>query len=364
MKNCKFHKRIMIGIATISFILLGQHITGFEFAQKPQPEPTPQVQMLAVGDIMLDRAVASHMKKYGNDSILEKLAQTSQSETYHPYKHDPSNHNKFFDGYDLITGNLEGAVADYRRQTSKSIAFNFTDEAVNWLMDYGFNLVSLANNHSYDMGRTGFAETKKTLEEIGLQYYGEQYSVDNDALFIKNVNGITLAFIGLNDTNSRIDREDILPLLSKAEELAHHTIVNIHWGQEYKLLSNSHQQDLAHYMIDHGADIIIGHHPHVVQEMEIYNNRPIYYSLGNFIFDQYFSEDTQQGLGLSISFFPTQFTIAPHAFKSVKSENELMNRTDSEELFSRVYDSVDELKYFKLDEKMPFEITYDMMVTE
>lgn len=322
----------MLSIATISLLLLGQHIIGFKFPNNNvTPEPTPEVRMLAVGDIMLDRAVASHMTKYDNDSILEQLAVSTP---------DTNSTQTFFEGYDLITGNLEGAVADYRRETTKSIAFNFTDESVNWLMDYGFNLVTLANNHSYDMGRAGFEETKKTLDEIGLDYYGEQYSVDEDALLFREINGINLAFIGVNDTNSYIDRDDLEPLLDRAEKEADYTIVNIHWGQEYKLLSNTHQKNLAYYMIDQGADLIIGHHPHVVQEIEIYNNRPIYYSLGNFIFDQYFSDDTQQGIGVEILFMEDSFSVRPHAFASRASKVRLMENENSDVFLKRIYENV------------------------
>jgi poly-gamma-glutamate synthesis protein (capsule biosynthesis protein) len=80
-------------------------------------------------------------------------------------------------------------------------------------------------------------------------------------------------------------------------------IVNIHWGDEYQKSSSSFQQNLAHKIIDAGADLIIGHHPHVVQDIGFYKGKLIFYSLGNFIFDQYFSKDTQQGLAVELEFF-------------------------------------------------------------
>jgi poly-gamma-glutamate synthesis protein (capsule biosynthesis protein) len=77
--------------------------------------------------------------------------------------------------------------------------------------------------------------------------------------------------------------------------------VAIHWGEEYRDVSNKRQQTLGRALIDAGADVIIGHHPHVVEEIELYRGKPIFYSLGNFIFDQYFSKETQEGLAVKIS---------------------------------------------------------------
>jgi poly-gamma-glutamate synthesis protein (capsule biosynthesis protein) len=76
--------------------------------------------------------------------------------------------------------------------------------------------------------------------------------------------------------------------------------VYVHWGNEYELKHSEQQEALAHYVIDSGIDAVIGHHPHVVQDIEIYNGKPIFYSLGNFIFDQYFSGDVQTGLVVKV----------------------------------------------------------------
>jgi len=95
-------------------------------------------------------------------------------------------------------------------------------------------------------------------------------------------------------------------------------IVHIHWGTEYQHQFNQQQEKIGHALIDAGADIIIGHHPHVVQGMEIYKNKPIFYSLGNFIFDQYFSPDTQEGLavGLKLTNNKISATLFPLQAKS------------------------------------------------
>ncbi len=108
---------------------------------------------------------------------------------------------------------------------------------------------------------------------------------------------------------------------------------------EYTHYQNNLQQEIAHSFIDQGADMIIGHHPHVVQGMEIYQNKPIFYSLGNFIFDQYFSPDTQEGLGIGISTFfsPEQelsYKIYLYPFKSVAGQNILMDEAETKYFLS------------------------------
>jgi len=257
--------------------------------------------LLVFGDMMLDRNVKKKIDQNGQDYLFQNLA---------------GQENRFFMGMDLITANLEGPFADSRRATTKEIVFRFDPLLLPMLQKYNFGLFGLANNHTLDMSNAGFIESKKNLSAAGFDYYGSQYRVDDDSLIIKQVGDFKIGFIGLNDTNSPIEKTAVKKLIDKAKHIgADKIIVSIHWGYEYKEISNTNQRELAHYFIDNGADIIIGHHPHVVQEMEMYNNKPIFYSLGNFIFDQYFSVPTQQGLAvglvvkdkqLSVYVFPLQ----------------------------------------------------------
>lgn len=251
--------------------------------------------LLIFGDMMLDRNVKKKIDQNGQDYLFQNLA---------------GQENRFFLGMDLITANLEGPFADSRRATTKEIAFRFDPLLLPMLSKYNFGLFGLANNHTLDMGKAGFDENKKNLASAGFDYYGSQYRVDDDSLIIKQVGDFKIGFIGLNDTNSPIEKTAVKKLIDKAKvQGADKIIISIHWGYEYKEISNTNQRTLAHYFIDNGADIIIGHHPHVVQEMEIYNNKPIFYSLGNFIFDQYFSVSTQQGLAIGLIIKDKQLSV-------------------------------------------------------
>ena len=279
----------------------------FFVAGENVPEKTAS--LLNFGDMMLDRNVKKQIDLNGGaDYIFEALA---------------GKENRFFQGVDIISANLEGPFANFRRETTKEIAFCFNPSLLPTLKKYNFGIFSQANNHSLDMGSAGFEESKKNLAAAGFDFYGSQYRVDAESLLVKRVGDYNIAFIGLNDTNSPIDLEKVRTLINQARSGsvipakagiqdennmdsrwslprattrggndnvgAEFVVINIHWGEEYKEISNNRQRFLAHALIDAGADVIIGHHPHVIQEMEVYKNRPIFYSLGNFVFDQYFS---------------------------------------------------------------------------
>jgi poly-gamma-glutamate synthesis protein (capsule biosynthesis protein) len=117
-----------------------------------------------------------------------------------------------------------------------------------------------------------------------------------------------------------LDDKEVVTTIQKAVGESDLVVVNIHWGDEYKTISNARQRALAHRMIDAGADIIIGHHPHVVEEMEIYHNRPIFYSLGNFVFDQYFSKETQEGLAVGVVASTSSISLTIFPLQSVQSQ--------------------------------------------
>ncbi|MDO8499539.1 MAG: AmmeMemoRadiSam system protein B [bacterium] len=276
-------------------------------------EKKPSASILNFGDMMLDRSVAKAIDKNGPGYLLDDLA---------------GGEGRFFAGVDAVGANLEGPFANVRRDTSKSIAFRFDPSLIAELKKYNFTTLNCANNHTYDMGADGFSESLANLNKAGIDCYGAQYSVGEKSVLYKTVGNFNVAFVGLNDTNTRLDMDDVSKIIKEAKTKADKVVVNIHWGEEYKNISNTRQRAVAHAMIDAGADAIIGHHPHVVEEMEIYNNRPIFYSLGNFIFDQYFSKETQEGLSVGLVFYNDKISIYVFPLKSVKSQPLQMGYND------------------------------------
>lgn len=249
-----------------------------------QVEPA-SIQMLFFGDMMLDRSVNTVIKEVGIKEIFKRVL----------------GDDGLAPNADIISVNAEGPFANYRRETSKEIAFRFDPTYISALKELGVNLLSHANNHSLDMGVAGYIESVENIQSAGLTVYGHQSRISEEvSLVYKEINSSTIAFIGFDDTFPRLDIEAALKIIEDAEERADVTVVNIHWGQEYRAISNSEQQSLAYAFIDAGTDLIIGHHPHWVQQIEVYKNRPIFYSLGNFVFDQYFSIPTQQSIAVLV----------------------------------------------------------------
>lgn len=258
-----------------------------------RPEP---VTVLFVGDIMLDRQVAFHIKRVGSEAFLQNIV-------------------PLFEVADINVGNLEGTVTHNPSiaQVDTSI-FRFTFEPVlaeKVLQTLGLTIVSLANNHTLDFGIGGYKETRDFLTARDVMYFGSPSNSENLSV-VKTVRGKVMCFIGYQDfvapDPSKITKE--IEILRPA---CYRIIVFPHWGEEYAQVETERQRILAHAFIDAGADLVIGAHPHVVEPLEVYKDKAIFYSLGNFIFDQYFSALTRRGLAVEVEFSDneTRFTMTP-----------------------------------------------------
>lgn len=262
------------------------HFIGYYTRGAAEASPTLSLQFF--GDIMLDRDVARAMGDAGLNYVLTKIRGAE---------------NRFFAGADLFMGNLEGPFAPARVATTKSIAFRFDPKWAEELKKYNITAVTLANNHSLDMGQANVTFTEKLLDENGIDHCGRELSEGpeyNLVLGSKQDFPEAVAFVCFETVDHEIDKEKIAAALQDARQKAPYVIVQVHGGTEYRLTSTKAQEELYHWLIDQGATAVIGHHPHVVEEMEIYHGHPIFYSLGNFIFDQYFSENTQEGLSVGL----------------------------------------------------------------
>ena len=203
---------------------------------------------------------------------------------------------RFFWGVDFSILNLEGPISQIPTRPSTNpynLIFNFPPETVEVLKWLHINAVSLANNHSLNQGVSGFENTKAVLSQNNITPIGHQSEFD-DSSIIKFENGkkkiivIAANFYGINP--------DLGETIVQEKQNGAFVIIFPHWGNEYQKVHSNNQERLAHAWIDAGADLVIGSHPHVIQDAENYNGKPIFYSLGNLIFDQTFSTETQQGL--------------------------------------------------------------------
>jgi len=285
-------------------------------------EQEQKINMLFVGDIMLDRHVGEKINANGMDYIFGALAKKD-----------------FFTGYDLISCNLEGAVADNgaHYEPTMSYDFSFSPALIAELNDYGFNFLSLANNHFTDQGERGIIETRKNLDALGVNYTGCRDGLVDDCSFkTVNINGKKMAMVGLSAVYSSLNQEEISEILSGLKDNSDFIIVNVHWGNEYEHNYNLIQQELAHLFIESGADLVIGHHPHVIQGLEVYQDKLIFYSLGNFVFDQYFSVDTQQGLAVGVELSGDKQTYFLLPVESNLSQVNLMDNEKKNELLEKI----------------------------
>ncbi len=289
---------------------------------------------LFFGDVMIDRHVKEKIAVNGFDYLLAALSQKD---------------NKFFNGYDIISANLEGAVTNNGEHYPPVMAYDFAfaPELIAKFKDYNFNFFNLANNHFADQGEQGIRETRENLDKLHISYSGCQDKKLGDcSAKILHIAGKKVAFAGLSMVYGVFEQkeaENIITSLASSTDLV---VVNIHWGVEYQHQFNKTQQTVAHQLIDAGADIIIGHHPHVVEGMEVYKGRPVFYSLGNFIFDQYFSVDTQEELAVGVSIVKNkEMIISFFPLYSHASQPRLMNRKEKEEFIKKF------VSWSKIDEE-------------
>lgn len=183
-----------------------------------------------------------------------------------------------FENDDLTIVNFEGTLSSGGTRQEKEYAFRGNPEYVKVLTTSSVEAVNLANNHTMDYGEWAFADTKKSMEENGVIWFeGKNY-------VIKEIKGIKVGLIGSNALTYAGKTQFPKLITEMKEQGADLIIASFHWGEEGSYTPNETQISLAHSAIDNGADLVIGHHPHVLQGIEKYNGKYIVYSLGNFCF--------------------------------------------------------------------------------
>ena len=249
------------------------------------------------GDIMLDRGVKnSVIKNFNNDysALFEKL--------------------EFLKDSDIVFANLEGTASDQGEDMHNLYSFHMDPSIVPALAGAGIDILSVANNHIGDWGRISYIDTLANLKENEILYTGGgNNSTEAETPTIIEKYGVKIGFLGFSDVGpnsmeASIEKAGVLlasnprfdEIIQNASKQVDYLVVYFHFGEEYQEKHNTRQEYLAHRAIDDGAKIIVGSHPHVVEDFEVYKNSFIAYSLGNFIFDQTFSEKTMEGLLLNV----------------------------------------------------------------
>ena len=263
-----------------------------------------------VGDIMLDRDVRTSVEKnFGGDynRIFAKAGFLSQP--------------------DITFANLEGPVSNVGVDKHNLYSFRMDPKAIPAIKAAGIDVVSFANNHVADWGQKAFEDTLTNLNDAGILACGAGMNkAQAEQPAIINQNGYKVGFVcftdvGPNEFSATASSSGILlasdpdfdSIIKNAKSQVDDLVVSFHSGIEYQPIHNDRQEEIFKRAVDDGADIVVGAHPHVAEDISTYNGTTMMYSLGNFIFDQPFSKETMQGLFVTATLKDKIFTdIVPH----------------------------------------------------
>jgi poly-gamma-glutamate capsule biosynthesis protein CapA/YwtB (metallophosphatase superfamily) len=252
----------------------------------------PLISFVAVGDVMLGRGVGRLM---------------AANSPHYPFLFT----RELTNAADVAFANLENPLTS-RGAPQGGIALRANPRAVDGLSDAGFDVLSLANNHTDDYGPVGLLDTMSALEERGIAYVGvgRDIGAARSAVVI-DARGVEIAFLAYNHIEPRRDLAQVRvggPVwlepevaydeVRRARDQADVVVVSFHWGTEYVSVPDAFQTEVARRTVEAGADLVLGHHPHVVGGVAFLDQGFVAYSLGNFVFDQPFSVETEQGLML------------------------------------------------------------------
>ena len=236
----------------------------------PEPEMTPvSLTLSVVGDCTLgtdenfdyDTSLNAYYENYGADYFL-------------------ANVKSIFSADDLTIANFEGTLTESTEREDKQFAFKAPASYANILTAGSVEAVNTANNHSHDYGEESFNDTLTALDAANIIHFGY------DETAVTEVKGVKVGLVGIYELNDHLGREEQLKqnIAKVKQDGAQLIVVIFHWGNEKEEVPDDNQRTLGHLAIDEGADLVCGHHPHVLQGIEEYKGKNIVYSLGNFCF--------------------------------------------------------------------------------
>lgn len=289
LRGCFRFRYIALACCCCAALVMAIHFIASQTQVKPSLAPQLPVEKTTtislVGDIMLGSRVSTLARKHGMAFLFDGVAER--------FQHD-----------DLTLGNLECAVTNGGIAQEKQYTFRMDPKWLPEVKACGVDIVSVANNHSLDYGRTAFSQGLTEITNAGIAYAGggDDSTSAVRASYFKTDNGV-IAVLAASHVLPRVDwaagsqrpglfsaydPQPLLTAIREAKQQASVLIIYLHWGIERASLPRNYQRILAKSCIDAGADVVVGTHPHVLQGFEFYQGKLIAYSLGNFIFsDQY-----------------------------------------------------------------------------
>lgn len=300
----KLVRAVLVFICLMLFAVLATNAADDERIEK--------VRLMAAGDIIF------HLPQIAN-AYNQDTGEYDFSQCFAKVK-------KHFEKADIVAGNLEGTFCEERLPLSGYPLFNAPNSALDAIKDAGFNVLSTCNNHSLDSGSEGVAATIDKLKARGIAHFGTSKNGEANYLILE-VNNITIGFLGysfyfngfeysyseerlaslVNTLDASLIENDIKRLKLLGADVV---VVYPHWGVEYDMSADESQRSLAASMVKWGADVILGSHPHVLQETQILQrggkDKFVIYSMGNFISNQRYETlgklDVETGVVIDIIF--------------------------------------------------------------
>ncbi len=331
----------------------------------PAYDPAAAWTLVAGGDILLDRGVALAIRAEGVDfpfdggtvAITGRCRDCSSMGWDLPYTKRTGNRGAvrdLFRSADLAIANFENPAPDRFRFHSSGTVFSANPAYIKGLRNAGIDWVSMANNHSGDAGRAGILQTMDNLDGYGIAHTGAGAGADAaHRPSILEAGGVKVAVIAYDsiaryynagaDTpgTARFTKAAVKRDVRAARQAgADVVIVFPHWGVEYRATPSAAQRALGRAAIDAGADMVIGNHAHWAAAMEVYKGKPIWYALGNLVFDQTWSEQTMEGMTLELTFRGAtlvQVRMRPHLILDKAQPNLLDPAGSGKVVMNRVF---------------------------
>ncbi len=316
-------------ILFVIFGILGFRVYSISSAENTKKVISPIIENLSKKEIPKDYATLT----FAGDTMLDRGVKGNVVKNFN------GDYSKLFENVDIFKNddvsfvNLEGPVSNIGHNVGSIYSFRMPVETIPTLKNTGVDIVSFANNHVGDYTGLAFKDTMDRLRNNDIAWTGAGYNYDDaKTVRIITVNDIKIGYIGFSDVGPNwmkateknpgillANDPKIKEIISTAKSQTDFLVVSFHWGEEYKEYNNR-QEYLAKTVIDSGADLVIGHHPHVAQDIEYYKEKPIIYSLGNFMFDQYFSPETMSGLVVQVEVKKDGTTQKLTKYKSIQNK--------------------------------------------
>lgn len=325
----------LIGLILVIAMILPMSMVSAAGTEGKKTAGDKPIQLVFAGDILLDGFVGSQIDRFGNEFPFKKVAPILKKA-------------------DMAFANLETPVSIRGKAAEKTFAFRSKPDTLKGLIYAGIDGVTLANNHILDYGQQAMLDTITHLNRQKIGYTGAGRTIDEAFKpYVQKINGKKIAVLGvsrvLSDNSwiagknhpgaaSAYTMEPMLSHIKKSAKTNDCTIVYIHWNQEFADYPEDYARKIAKEMIDAGADIIIGSHSHTLMGIEYYKGKPIYYSLGNFVFNRSTrgGDKTLQSMMVHIDIQGSKITSRITPVKIISGQPNLMDKKYNKEIIAKL----------------------------